>query len=405
MADRFDKAVYLVRLQVSDPRSVRGHAVAYAANDPDPFKQTDQYYRAQGKTLVLRTAGDSRVELITLQATSTPHVFSREVKHLRTGFQTDSYLTIQYGRGPEVVTERRTYRVEEALVHLDNVRGLGDYVEIEAAVGSEDDIRRARRLVNEIIANLGLTDERKVEETYGELAGAAIDARDGMDGVDEKDYAELRMRRWGVEPVRNEKVADSREEGLRMALTPGVVAVLIALVVAAFAVQPLLDRFGAGGDARAGAADAGDAPIVIAQDEVLETHEVASSTQPDGSEAWLIVTYDADGEEMLHVWERTADGLVLADYYPSNTQVVYDAQADGTGADGTQADGTQADNAGADGAQASGDGAGDARVEDIGERYKSADGDETQRVVRHVIHLPADAASVYVTQDALGDEG
>ena len=399
MADGFDKAVYLVRLQVDDPRSVRGHAVAYAANDPDSFKQTDQYYRAQDKTLVLRTAGGDRVELITMQPTGTPHVFSREVKRLRTGFQTDSYLTIQYGRGPEVVMERRTYRVEEALVHLDNVRGLGDYVEIEAAVGSEDDIRRARRLVGEIVANLGLTDGRKVEETYGELAGAAIDARDEMDGVDEKDYAELRMRRWGVEPVHSEKVVDSREEGLREALSPGVLVVLIGLVVAAFAVQPLLNRFGAGSDAQAGATDA---PITIAQDEVLETHEVAPCTQPDGSEAWLVVSYDADGEETLHVWERSADGLALTDYYPSNTQVVYDAQADSAQADGAQSDGAQVD-----GAQAGSNGAGknNARVEDIGERYKSEDGDETQRVVRHVIHLPTDAASVYVTQDTLADEG
>ena len=204
MADRYDKGMYLVRLQVSDPRSVRGHAVAYAANDPEPVKQTDQYYRAEDATLLLRTVGDSRVELVTMRPTSTPNVFEREVKRLRTGFQTDSYMTIQHGRGPEVVLERRTYRIEEALVHLDNVRGLGDFVEIEAAVGSDDDVRRARHLVGEIITNLGLEDEREVKETYGELADHAVVARDSMDGVDEKSYGDLRMRRWGVEPVHTE---------------------------------------------------------------------------------------------------------------------------------------------------------------------------------------------------------
>ena len=373
MADRYGKGMYLVRLQVSDPRSVRGHAVAYAANDPEPVKQTDQYYRAEDATLLLRTVGDSRVELVTMRPTSTPNVFEREVKRLRTGFQTDSYMTIQHGRGPEVVLERRTYRIEEALVHLDNVRGLGDFVEIEAVVGSDDDVRRARHLVGEIITNLGLEDEREVKETYGELVDHAVVARDGMDGVDEKSYGDLRMRRWGVEPVHTEKIADSRDEGLRMALSPGVIALLVALVIAAFAVQPLIDKSKARDDAHT--AD----PVRIADDEVLATHTVEPFTQPDGSEAWLVVSYDVDGEETLHVWKATDDGVELADYYPSNTQVVYDAET----------------NAGEEGKAA--------RVEDIGDRYSADDG-ETQRVERHVIHLPTGAASVYVTQDGLDAE-
>ena len=70
-----------------------------------------------------------------------------------------------------VAKERRLFLWEGVRIHLDRVKGLGDFIEFEAAIGEGAlDPGSAGRRVEELRRAFGIEDERLVGTSYCDLA-------------------------------------------------------------------------------------------------------------------------------------------------------------------------------------------------------------------------------------------
>ena len=77
------------------------------------------------------------------------------------------------GVGATVSKQRRLFLWEGVRIHLDRVRGLGDFVEFEAVIGTGAlDPGKAGRRVEELRQAFEIGDDRLIGESYCDLAMA-----------------------------------------------------------------------------------------------------------------------------------------------------------------------------------------------------------------------------------------
>ncbi|MEM2194384.1 MAG: class IV adenylate cyclase [Candidatus Methanomethylicia archaeon] len=69
----------------------------------------------------------------------------------------------------EVFKVRRVYRLNEFKINLDDVRGLGKYIEVEAEALSISDIPSVEEKVRKLLEGFGFHEEQFIRKTYLEL--------------------------------------------------------------------------------------------------------------------------------------------------------------------------------------------------------------------------------------------
>jgi adenylate cyclase class 2 len=77
-------------------------------------------------------------------------------------------LALGYERGGSVVKKRRKYKIGEVHAHLDEVNGLGDFIELETH-SVEDEFESRKENVFEISEKLGFGKEDTIRASYLEL--------------------------------------------------------------------------------------------------------------------------------------------------------------------------------------------------------------------------------------------
>jgi len=64
---------------------------------------------------------------------------------------------------------RKIYRIDEFKINLDDVRGLGKYLEVEAEASSISDIPNVEGKIRKILEKLGFREEQFIKKSYLEL--------------------------------------------------------------------------------------------------------------------------------------------------------------------------------------------------------------------------------------------
>jgi predicted adenylyl cyclase CyaB len=83
-------------------------------------------------------------------------------------------LTRTYGVHMQVEKERMLYLYRKARIHLDQVEGLGSFIEFESPVHTESDEERerARSIMNELISAFGLDAKDAIQASYADMLQA-----------------------------------------------------------------------------------------------------------------------------------------------------------------------------------------------------------------------------------------
>lgn len=164
-----------IKARVASLDAVRGRAEPLADGPPVRIDQDDTFFRCAHGRLKLRDFGDGRGELIHYERPDAagPKV-SRYVRSPTASPATlREALAAAHGVIGRVVKQRLLLLVGRTRVHLDEVRGLGAYVELEVVLrdGEHADagVDEARRLM----AALGIAPSQLVEGAYLDLLGAA----------------------------------------------------------------------------------------------------------------------------------------------------------------------------------------------------------------------------------------
>jgi homotetrameric cytidine deaminase len=154
-----------------DPARTLELALALGARDQGEITQRDTYFaRARGRVkLREQTPGDD--ELI---AYSRPDgVDARTSEYLRVAVPDAGALRgaldSAYGTIVVVVKRRRLLLWEDVRIHLDEVEGLGAYMELEAVAPPESDLSTEHEKVARLRAALEIDDADLIDSSYSDL--------------------------------------------------------------------------------------------------------------------------------------------------------------------------------------------------------------------------------------------
>jgi adenylate cyclase class IV len=156
------------KARVADLEAARRVALRLGARDTGVDAQVDRYYATGGgRRVKLRTNRDG-AHLIHYDRAETAGV--RPSDYTITPVRDDG--ACQVPKGEPIVTVRKARRIlllDNVRIHLDDVEGLGTFLELEAVVDAAHDDARCRAQVDELLAALGIADGDLVRASYGEL--------------------------------------------------------------------------------------------------------------------------------------------------------------------------------------------------------------------------------------------
>ena len=133
--------------------------------------QTDTYFNARRGRLKLREEGDRVAELIAYARPDRPDARLSEYTIVPVAYAGLMKTALAGALGVRVVvTKRRTlYCWRHVRIHLDDVAGLGTFVELEAVITSPDEEAESPDLLVRLVGVIGLRDEDRVAGSYSNL--------------------------------------------------------------------------------------------------------------------------------------------------------------------------------------------------------------------------------------------
>jgi predicted adenylyl cyclase CyaB len=160
-----------IELKARDPDPARSLEIALGlgAEDRGWLQQLDTYFRVPQGRLKLRGQDDS-AELIYYERSD--EAIERE-SHYRLVQIDDSdglkdALAAALGVVVAVEKSRRLLLWRDVRIHLDEVPGLGNFIELEAIASPDSDLTGEYRQVAELRTALGITDERILAVGYSD---------------------------------------------------------------------------------------------------------------------------------------------------------------------------------------------------------------------------------------------
>lgn len=169
-----------VELKARDPRpeATLSAALGHGAQDHGVLEQRDTYFAARAGRLKLREQRDGGgASTAVLIAYERPDAAAARTSAYRLVPVPDpaaltEALAAALGVTVVVAKRRRLLLWDGVRIHLDDVEGLGTWVELEAVAPPESDLAAEHAKVAQLRAVLGMADERVVAEGYAALLAA-----------------------------------------------------------------------------------------------------------------------------------------------------------------------------------------------------------------------------------------
>lgn len=157
------------KARCADPRQAIRRVRAAGARWAGREHQVDTYYRVAEGRLKVRETG-SRSELVWYFRRDTLRSKRSDVLQLALSDPASVKESLARTLGVKVVVDkvRRLYLRDNVRIHVDDVRGLGEFVEVES-VGEAKEFRRLQRQAEEMAGVLGLRRGDLIRGSYSDL--------------------------------------------------------------------------------------------------------------------------------------------------------------------------------------------------------------------------------------------
>jgi adenylate cyclase class IV len=160
-----------IKARTGDPAATRRLVEGAADGPPEALAQTDTFFRVGRGRLKLREPAGAPAELIYYERAD--RAGPKESRFERVAVPDapalQALLASALGVCGQVQKRRLVYRVGRTRVHLDQVAGLGDFLELEVELGphetAEAGVGEARRLMR----RFGIGEDALVPEAYVDL--------------------------------------------------------------------------------------------------------------------------------------------------------------------------------------------------------------------------------------------
>jgi adenylate cyclase, class 2 len=167
-----------IECKARDPDPERSLEVCrkLGAEDHGEILQRDTYFEVMNGGLKLREERPGKPHLIQFERANEPQ--QRESRYriieVDDGPMLSAALSAAIGVRVAVAKRRRLFLWRDVRIHLDEVEGLGRFIELEAVAPPDSDLTRERQLIAELRDVLEITDDRLVAVGYAEQLRASL---------------------------------------------------------------------------------------------------------------------------------------------------------------------------------------------------------------------------------------
>src|SRR5581483_6582832 len=160
-----------VELKARDPNPevTAARCLNLGAVAADTLNQRDVYFHTHRGRLKLRTQDAGGGELIAYRRDDATEASESTYVRAAVSDSVSEALDAALGTTVVVSKRRRLYLWEGVRIHLDEVEGLGSFIEFEAVLPDAGDIETARGKVARLRSELGIEDDALVGVGYADL--------------------------------------------------------------------------------------------------------------------------------------------------------------------------------------------------------------------------------------------
>jgi adenylate cyclase class IV len=160
-----------IKARVQDPEALLGTALELADGPAEIILQKDTFFQVPSGRLKLRDFGDGSGELIRYHR---PDATGPKVSDYAISRTTDpeGLASVLGGALPilGVVAKRRTLLLAgRTRIHIDEVEGLGWFMELEVVLGPGEDPANGEKEARQLLAGLGIGSNDLIEGAYLDL--------------------------------------------------------------------------------------------------------------------------------------------------------------------------------------------------------------------------------------------
>jgi predicted adenylyl cyclase CyaB len=160
-----------IKARVRDKDAFLKRARGIADSEPEFIAQEDIFFEVPHGRLKLRHFASQRGELIFYERDdeSGPKTSDYEIYRTSNPDLLEATLERALGVRGQVRKTRRLYRSGRTRIHLDQVEGLGDYMELEVVLGEGEDEARGEAEARRLMSDLGIGEEDLIRSGYIDL--------------------------------------------------------------------------------------------------------------------------------------------------------------------------------------------------------------------------------------------
>lgn len=163
-----------IKARIESVASLVPRAAAIADHGPTAIVQDDTFFPCDAGRLKLRAFADGSGELIFYRRADAhgPKESFYLLSKTADAAALRDLLTQAYGQSGRVQKHRMLYLVGPTRIHLDEVLGLGSYLELEVVLGDDETTEAGVRVAHDVMARLGVDASQLVEGAYVDLLAA-----------------------------------------------------------------------------------------------------------------------------------------------------------------------------------------------------------------------------------------
>ncbi|MGA8813697.1 MAG: class IV adenylate cyclase [Candidatus Sulfotelmatobacter sp.] len=160
-----------IKAVLKNRRAVGAAAARLSDVGPERILQEDFFFRCAGTRLKLRIFAPDRGELIRYERADVADLRGSHYLIARTSDPQIllDILTATLGRNGVVKKTRTLYLVGQTRVHLDEVHGLGEFLELEVVLRPGQSEAEGQRIATSLLLEFGIGQEDLIAEAYVDL--------------------------------------------------------------------------------------------------------------------------------------------------------------------------------------------------------------------------------------------
>ena len=165
-----------IKAKVRDRSTLFARAQEIADADPIQILQDDTFFACSNGRLKLRVFSESQGELIFYRRpdSAAPKESQYVVTPIACPLELRKTLIAALGKCGRVLKRRTLFHVGRTSIHIDQVEGLGDFVELEVVLSENEATEDGAVVARNLMQQLGISEQDLIDKAYVDLLDETI---------------------------------------------------------------------------------------------------------------------------------------------------------------------------------------------------------------------------------------